>query len=46
MRHTWCWMLVMVTWWKKQGRLRGGVQVAGDEDDSDSDGYGNAIGEC
>ena len=39
-------VVVMVTWWKKQGRLGGGVHVAGDADASDSDGYGNAIGEC
>ena len=38
--------VVMVTWRKKRGRLGGGVQVAGDGDASESDGYGNAIGEC
>ena len=38
--------VVMVTWWKKRDRLGGGVQVAGDADASESDGYGNAIGEC
>ena len=31
---------------KKRGRPGGGVHVAGDADASDSDGYGNAIGEC